>query len=475
MRPHLRLYLLGLLVILGPLRAGWEGFLDSDIFYCEGEGGRDSCGSDSAGRPMACFQGAQLGGRNFCVASCAPGTPATDSEFCTDRGEMLKRCKPSDDARPEAFPRGACGRPELACLRTDLLRDEGVCVAGTVCQTDQDCRDPVRSVCASTVVKGLYKDDPAVRSDHMFCIQAGCQARGVSCPQGESCLPNLVSPQSGPPDICVPHCDASLGCPLNHFCYRGVSTAASPSVCLAGLSSYRCRSQQECLIGDCLEVLPGAKVCTLPCQNELDCVSLETKRSWQVCGRAGGATSGPGACLSVDLFGGINCLQDSDCPGGTICSRYSPYSTSVEDVGYCLSPCGPTGQCPRPAGVPHTCFDHLEKPVCYPGKYGLYCSSPDACIGNGQCRTAMEMGADDKLAAGPICTIPCSDDQTCKNARYAGRDMYCEQGSCVLARRGGRLCTRDVECVTGACRPSERPAEEGQGIRRCTYPPGAAR
>jgi hypothetical protein len=86
---------------------------------------------------------------------------------------------------------------------------------------------------------------------------------------------------------------------------------------------------------------------------------------------------------------------------------------------------------------------------------------------------AQEMGPDDSFVTRPRCTVPCKADDDCTKEHGAKISRaYCEQGFCVIGRRGGRLCQRDMECDTKACRPSERPGEQEQGLRRCTYQAG---
>jgi hypothetical protein len=474
MRRSIVMALLGVLV---GIAAGLACGPDTEDFFaqpfpCDPSEPAGACGRNREGQQMTCYPGAQMGMLNFCVDQCeTPGETA--DHVCLDTKAKLRRCKPSDDGDRMRFPRGACGHPDLACLRTDLIFDEGVCVLGRVCTTDSECTDPQRSTCAATIVRSLVSS-PFVKADHLNCVQAECKKRGAACAPGESCLPNLVAPQSKPIDLCVPHCDSNLNCPPNTFCYRKISdSAATPNVCVAGLPSFRCNSRTECLVGDCVEVVPTLKACSVPCFDDSTCRPLELPGSPQVCGRF---EQEKRYCVSVDLFSGSNCKTDADCLGGRVCTRYSPYGTSVEDVGYCLMPCR-DGRCENQAGVPHTCFDYLERPVCYPGKFGLYCSAPDACMTSLQCLRALEMDEDtDEFVTRPLCTIPCTTTADCAaNHLGALARAYCEAGHCVKRRRGGRLCATDDQCESDKCAPSERPAEDGLSLRRCTHPPGGAR
>jgi hypothetical protein len=459
-------------VLLGaPCGPDQDGFF-AQVFECDSNvSAANLCGNDRDGRPMLCHPGRQLGGRDFCVQSC-PSAGAPEGFQCLSTGAMLRTCRPSDDGRPGEHPHGACDHPELRCLRIDLSADRGVCVAGGVCSSSKDCDGSVRTTCASNILQFIYGPASGLKTDHLYCVDIGCEARGVNCPTGESCLRNLVGPASNAPDLCVPHCDSSNHCPPGHYCYHN-SSPASPSVCLAGLASYRCQSSSECLIGSCVTSWGPINSCTLPCNSDPECWAMEMPGVPQMCGRA---QDGSKQCMALDLFSGSLCQQDADCPDGTVCTRYSPYETDVQRNGYCLPPCGPGNRCEARGGVPHTCFDFLERPVCYPAKYGLYCSGPDVCVGGVGCNLVQEMGPDDTLVTRPLCTVACKTDADCGQDHWAkGSSAHCEQGFCLIGRRGGRLCQRDAECATNACRPSERPGEQEQGLRRCTYPPGAAR
>jgi hypothetical protein len=441
------------------------------VYPCDRTRGPDgACGKNARGEPMTCFSGKQLGGQDFCTDACSTAGE-TAEHLCTDAGAKLRKCRPSADADKVNFPNGACGHAELSCLRTDLLADEGVCIAGRVCSTDQDCGATTRGTCASTLVKALLGGNTGpLRLDHLQCVQAGCKARGAVCSTDESCLPALVPEQSRPADVCVPHCDSRLNCPPNHLCYRKISGPASPDVCLAGLPSFRCNSAADCLLGACTDIVDGLKICTLPCTSDLECAPLALTGTSQVCAKT---TNGTGACVSVELFGGSQCTADSECSGGARCVRYSPYGTSVAQFGYCLLPCDANNACRDRAGVPHSCHDKAPIPVCYPGKFGLPCSSNESCLSTLQCRPAQLLDANDMMVTQSICTLPCATDADCSANRHARPgSAQCKEGVCVLPRRGGRLCATDRDCVSGECRPSTRAAEAGGPVTRCTRAPG---
>ena len=134
----------------------------------------------------------------------------------------MRNCHPSDDE--------ACGRPGLDCYRTDLLSDEGVCTTMSTCHSNEQCRDPVRSVCATSFLANLYAAAGTVlQNDHMYCLQTGCRAHGTACSPGETCLQQVIMASAHPADICVPNCDSRGNCPPNFFCYRKVSTPATPA------------------------------------------------------------------------------------------------------------------------------------------------------------------------------------------------------------------------------------------------------
>jgi hypothetical protein len=439
------------------------------------------CGTTRDGKAMACFAAHQLGGQDFCAETCdGRAESSTDRSICFESRLKLERCDPSNLSTGPDRPCPA----GLGCYRTDLFQNEGICTSAALCTFDNDCKSPVRNRCATTLL-GLYflsgdlAKDPSQRLtstlklDHLSCLQVGCNERHTSCLAGESCLPNVLPPSSTPPDVCAPDCDAFDRCPPNWLCYRAVSGPAAPAVCVPGLIGFRCLSDNDCLMGSCVDTGQGFRNCAVPCESEADCGRFDGERGQFFC-----LAPTPGQrkhCFTPSSFGGSPCRNQGDCSPGTVCTHYSPYSTDVE-VGICLVPCLPDKTCAPRAGLAHTCFDQLEPPVCYPGAIGISCHRDADCIGGLQCLPARTIDAKDREVPVSICSLPCQTSEDCRRDRQ-GRiaRVWCDQGACVMARAFDRLCTSNEQCASQVCKPSERPEEGGTNVQRCTRPPGGVR
>jgi hypothetical protein len=124
-------------------------------------------------------------------------------------------------------------------------------------------------------------------------------------------------------------------------------------------------------------------------------------------------------------------------------------------------------------GLNHTCLDFLDRPVCYPGNFGLYCRTNADCLPGLTCEQVTDIDASDAAFTAPRCTVPCTVDQDCKGNPLV-QFGWCSQGLCAFNRTVNRLCDRDGQCSSGACQPSMLAAELGSGIERCTLQPGGA-
>ncbi len=434
------------------------------LFSCNPSAADPACGTDGDERPMACVAAYQLGGRNFCASGCNPKTAPPDGDgagICLpsgprDKGDLsgarLRVCAPEG-------PGGGCGDEELSCLRTDLLRNEGVCMSITSCARHADCRDPVRSVCMGELLRQTYGDEAGLRADHTYCLQGGCRANRTSCSPGETCLKDVIPRRENPSDICVPNCDANRNCPPNYFCYPELYSAAAPPVCIPGLLGFRCKTRLQCLFGDCADTGAGFSVCALPCEDDRNCEKFDGDHGTFVC--APGA-DGRKLCQAPRAYRGGLCTANADCRPGETCARLR------DDLptGQCLHECGADLSCPAYGGLPHSCLPQIAgkgNPVCWPGQFGVPCRSDDHCLGGLTCRSTDPR--DPKALR--ICTTGCQRDDDCARDRFAKEGGgWCQPqlGICLPPLPDDdERCERSEQCESRRCVP----APASKTGRRC--------
>jgi len=254
-------------------KAQWE-VLDRP-YPCVLNAKEDQCGTSRAGHPMVCYPGSQLGGADFCAEACdAASAPDRPGFTCLTSGALLQTCKHHADAGDP----GALCPSGLSCYRTDLFADEGVCLMMSVCKADKDCKDPARSVCATTF---LEKSAPslagALTLDNLQCMKPTCQTSTSDCATNEACLADYFVTGKTISDICVPLCDYQNLCPPNFACDRGPASPGAPRVCLPGLPGQRCQADQDCVVGVCQDTGAGFGECVLPftCASDASCKGFE--------------------------------------------------------------------------------------------------------------------------------------------------------------------------------------------------------
>jgi hypothetical protein len=422
-----------------------EAAFEARVFHCDTAAPDPLCGTDANGAPMTCFAARQLGGTDFCTERCdAPMSLPAEDAVCVQGNALLTACNPADDLPGTG---GACGRPELGCLRTDVLTDEGVCVTMQPCSSDVDCHDPVRSTCAATFLKKLYAGNPTLHADHLYCLQDGCQANDTACSPGETCLRNVIPPVQNPPDICVPNCDSQQRCPPNQFCYQKLSGPDSPAVCLPGLLGFECETDVDCLVGKCTDMSGGPiwpKLCSIDCNSDADCAPFDSNQGLFFC-------NSDNHCVTPYAFRGTSCKSDDDCTRnkamGAICTRFAP----ADAEGTCLLPCDADGTCPAFSGIPQTCLASQQQtpstPVCFPGLFGYPCATDDNCVGGLSCR-----GADSTTGTPGFCTTLCQTTTDCDADRWLGGGAFCSSPICVPKLADGKKgCTANEQCASKIC------------------------
>jgi hypothetical protein len=425
--------------------------VQSDVFYqrtyyCDRSEIADMCGTTRGGAPMTCYKTRQLGGRDFCAERCQPGEAevglAGQGWRCVDGSARLVTCRPS-------LGRTGCP-PDTDCLRTDALEDEGVCATIPTCSEDADCQDPARPSCMGPLVGKTY--GPAgVRTDHYSCLQTGCRARLSACAPSESCLPNVVPFGTNPSDICVPNCDGDLNCPPNYFCFRKVSGAGAPAVCIPGLMGYRCITDMDCLLGNCVDGGDGFKLCAVPCQTGADCDRFGVALGGFLCAADPG---GRGRyCQNPRAYAGSPCTSDEQCQPRQSCVTLSPYFEAPMVGGECRNRCSPAEPCKHRGGIPHACVELGATRTCYPGRLHVPCEADADCVGDLRCLEVVSLDLQDQLGRRKRCSAPCETDADCDRARWAEKNAYCLEGTCSARRTKGMRCDRDPQCLSGRCLP----------------------
>jgi hypothetical protein len=415
-----------------------QGAFENRVFTCDPAASDPRCGTTASGGDMICFPGSQLDGTDFCAPKCDPmmSLPAGETGVCTSNDAILKTCDPTDTTTPG----GPCGRSDFACLRTDVLSNEGVCVNMHPCTQDADCPSPVHSTCAATFLRDMYQGEPNLAADlhldNLYCLQRGCVANQANCSAGQACLPPALPKGSNAPDICVPECDSQGRCPPNHFCFQKLSGPDNPAVCIPGLLGFECESDIDCLMGTCTDLTgttidPGPispKLCSTTCTSDDDCARYDSVQGDFIC-----ATENDGQkhCVTPSAFRGATCRSQAGCTRnpGTICVFINSKDPTE---GTCVFPCSATRTCPAYSGVPHTCLPldlgtPAQPAVCYPGLFSYPCTDDTNCVGGMKCR------APTGSTNPPFCTATCQTDSDCSNDRWIGAGNVCVGSVCVPA------------------------------------------
>jgi hypothetical protein len=407
------------------------------VYACDPKAVDPGCGTDQQENQMMCFAGRTLGGSDFCAERCEPsaGLMAAGGGICAQSGARLQTCNLAPGAA------GDCGNASLGCFRNNVLQDTGVCVTITPCADDNDCRDPVRSVCAASFVKQIYQTPASFKNDHLWCLQAGCQEHRTACSPGESCLRDLIPAAAHPPDICVPNCDSNLRCPPAHECYRKTGGPAAPAICIPGLLGFGCDASIDCMMGECADIAGGRlKFCSTRCGNDADCSKYDGQQGQFLCNENHW-------CVTPNALTGGICNVDSDCEAGLSCAPISADSPT----GSCLPPCNADGSCAPRGGIPHSCLPRADGKgaVCFPGLFGNPCTADSGCLPGLTCRA---------LGAGlpSICTNLCADDGDCGKNRWSAGG-YCQEVKdmpvkvCLTPLPAGAACERDAQCGLTRC------------------------
>lgn len=324
---------------------------------------------------FSCVDRTPIGEPGYCVPACDPLAPETCPDgVCTEDGSCLDRCiVETDGTIVEGCP------PGLTCVRTDVLRDEGVCSAIDGCSVGSDCiaepGGPPRACVGDAL--GIPASIPGVdiASNALFCVDAPQGPLGDRCPEG-SVLLNAATP------ICLPTCSGEgERCPPATTCFTGFGWffgAPGADPCFAGTWGSPCTDDTECLFGRCLDVGGGRHACTERCDD------VPIAPGTDGCAALGGQTFLGSFDSRCEAIAGENvCVLRGEV--GAPCGAHMPCIDALQ----CFLVRGEsTGICTRGCMVDNDCW-----PVSIPEerRMNAYCEETlSACLPRRQLRASCE-------------------------------------------------------------------------------------
>jgi len=428
------------------------------IWPCDSNVTEPQCGTTQSGAPMTCFAASGLGGTDYCTEACDPKVGSRDRDHfdCLSSGALLKKCKPyAANACPAGF----------SCYRTDATGNaDGLCIVMPVCRSDSDCAsESPRLTCGGTVLREKFPN-PFIPKDNLQCVQRCDEVSNTlpSCANGERCIDEAYSDDATVPHICVPTCSPERRCPPNFYCLKDTADYY-PDMCVPGIPGRRCTNDEDCIIGNCVDVGARSKNCAISCESNATCNEISGVTGLFFCA-PGGDPDGPMYCIAKGTFAGAYCTEDADC-GEEKCSDlepYHPYLTRVAKGLECHAKCFAPGTCTPQGSIPFNCLAvRGEYGECYPADFGIACDpASETCMGELKCLAedpALQAlsgvsGSQPGTAGGSetLCTRVCAGDSDC--GKYTLTKFgYCINGICRPAQVTGDACQRPEQCSSHTC------------------------
>lgn len=420
--------------------------------FCDAAGSCSRCGLDSD-----CTSGAMHAGP-FCRLSGAAATG-----YCTTCANDLD-CYGTQHAGPLCLPSaGTCG---ASCTR-DLQ-----------CGINQWCNDPTGAGGTCTAMLGNNAALPAPNTCTPLLGSRACTS-GVCSVATNTCVACKTDSDCGSGTRCIANqcivaCTNDAQCAASQFCLDPNGTGGSctakiatgralPSSCTLVLGSRACQSglcrtsdntcvqcvaETDCPTGN----VCSANLCTPACTKDAQCGSGQ----WcnDPTGTGGACTAGIAAGMTLPYsctpaLGSracitglcrtndnrcVQCLLDSDCSNGGICSANVCKVACTKD-----SQCSASQWCNDPTGTGGVCTNKLASNQTLPS--GLACSP---ALGSRVCQSSLCRIADNTCVQ-CITTSDCSAGNLCIN------------NTCSVS------CQLDTQCT-----PTEWCASMGGGAGACT-------
>ncbi|MEM9068263.1 MAG: hypothetical protein AAGE52_07140 [Myxococcota bacterium] len=353
-----------------------DGFLNRDLFPCEGPG---DCGDG-----WGCVRASPYA-TDFCAQNCED---LSCDGICTvqfGQALCLRGCRFDPEGNPSACPGDG-----FSCIRSSAETDEGVCYPVTSCQSGADCAPD--ELCLSELV-GVATSSP--EANGYYCVprpsEGMCPARSnplaIDAAGNELCVATCA-----PPDT---RCPPGFGCLLQSAVF---AEAGTDVLCFPGLYGVACDDDTNCLLGRCLDTGDAGKQCTLSCD--------EANRL------AGGCGNLSSLANAVDALG-FEC---------------DPAANEGEDGGLCVTRSGVGFLCTTPESNAYVCENDLEcRSFAFDGGIVRLCTR--ACLVDQQCnRFGEDVNYCEITVRGGICLpkglggAACDEDNQCRSGRCRGNE-----------------------------------------------------
>lgn len=332
----------------------------------------------------ACADGNVLR-EDFCRPTCDPADETSCDGICTETGECLAGCTLLGDQ--------ATSCPvDHACVRTDLLGDEGVCFPTATCSRSDECEQGSR--CFNDVFRlPAIVPGATYASDRLYCVAIPDEAS--RCPTGYVLVPS----SDGDESLCLPRCDTDAArCPPNLTCIRDYGYLLGQpgvDVCYPGYWALPCDDDAQCMVGRCLEVGGGQRACTYLCGDAdrtfgtpgLGCEVLEsvTEGLWlDALDVRCESVAEQSVCVPYGLAG-APCNDDTRCAPGLECREFT---SGPNRLRFCSRDCTRDSDCDEAISPPTAyCQRRANIGSCVPRTFeGGFCTRHEQCRPGLVCR-----------------------------------------------------------------------------------------
>ena len=379
--------------------ASCSGSTFTPVSHCNGSG---SCAAPttSSCAPYVC-------GTNACNSSCSADTGCTSGYYCTGTNGSCVPKKASGAACGAAHECGTgnctdgfcCG--VASCPTCQVCGSSGMCTNVGSGAAEPHARCTASPPCGNTgACDGVGACQQAAVS--VQCANASCTGSTFTpaafCSGSGTCA-NPVTSSCGAyvcgGNTCKNTCASDSDCTGGNYC-----TGASGSCLAKKAAGASCGSSHECVTGNCTDGV---------------CCTTATCSTCQACN-----LSGNGTCATV---ANGNLEPHGLCPTSTTCAN-----TGLCSAGACQQ-ASTSVQCGNPS-----CSGTTYTP-------------PAFCSGSGACSTPATQSCGAYVCGATACKFLCASDNDCSSGNYCTGP----NGSCVVKKSAGAICTADNQCGTGHC------------------------